>query len=188
AGRPDVMLVIQRILGDEGNLPLLDQNRVIRPHPAFRRFATAKSIGLGDTSGLHHGKQQSNHGKMDRCNIGTALNDLPNAQEESIVLAKMPSYDSAEGRKLIHSMVKLADLTRSAFINGDRSTVTSPRTVITWAQNAEIFGRDIGFAFRVTFLNKCDELERPLVAEYYQRCFGEELPDSAVKRPVLAAQ
>ncbi|MDA5192557.1 cobaltochelatase subunit CobS [Govanella unica] len=188
AGRPDVMFVIQRILEVEGKLTLLDQNRVIRPHPAFRLFATANTIGLGDTSGLYHGTQQINQGQMDRWNIVTTLNYLPNPQEESIVLAKVPSYNTTARRGLIHSMVKLADLTRSAFINGDISTVMSPRTVITWAQNAEIFGNDIGFAFRVTFLNKCDELERPLVAEYYQRCFGEDLPDSAVKKPTLAAQ
>jgi cobaltochelatase CobS len=143
---------------------------------------------LGDTSGLYHGTQQINQGQMDRWNIVTTLNYLPHAQEEKIVLAKMPAYDTPEGRERIRNMVRLADLTRSAFINGDLSTVMSPRTVITWAQNAEIFGGDLGFAFRVSFLNKCDELERPLVAEYYQRCFGEDLPESTVKKPVLAAE
>ncbi len=188
AGRPDVMFVIQRVLEVEGKLTLLDQNRVIRPHPAFRLFATANTVGLGDTSGLYHGTQQINQGQMDRWNIVTTLNYLPHAQEEAIVLAKMTTYDSDKGRDTIRNMVRLADLTRNAFINGDISTVMSPRTVITWAQNAEIFGGDLGFAFRVTFLNKCDELERPLVAEYYQRCFGEDLPDAAVKKTVLAAQ
>ncbi|RIK94932.1 MAG: cobaltochelatase subunit CobS [Proteobacteria bacterium] len=188
AGRPDVMFVIQRVLEVEGKLTLLDQNRVIRPNPSFRLFATANTIGLGDTSGLYHGTQQINQGQMDRWNIVTTLNYLPHAQEEKIVLAKMPAYDTPEGRERIRNMVRLADLTRSAFINGDLSTVMSPRTVITWAQNAEIFGGDLGFAFRVSFLNKCDELERPLVAEYYQRCFGEDLPESTVKKPVLAAE
>src|SRR5690554_3994623 len=180
AGRPDVMFVIQRVLEVEGKLTLLDQNRVIRPHPSFRLFATSNTIGLGDTSGLYHGTQQINQGQMDRWNIVTTLNYLPHAQEERIVLAKLPGYDTPEGRQLIANMVRVADLTRSAFINGDISTVMSPRTVITWAENAKIFG-DIGFAFRVTFLNKCDEVERPIVAEYYQRSFGSDLPAEAVQ-------
>jgi cobaltochelatase CobS len=178
AGRPDVMFVIQRILESTGRLTLLDQSRVIRPHPAFRLFATANTIGLGDTTGLYHGTQQINQAQMDRWSIVTALNYLPHAQEVGIVLAKVKSYNTDKGRKLIANMVRVADLTRNAFIQGDLSTVMSPRTVITWAQNAEIFD-DLGFAFRVTFLNKCDELERNLVAEFYQRCFGEELPESA---------
>ncbi|WP_293330394.1 cobaltochelatase subunit CobS [Parvibaculum sp.] len=179
AGRPDVMFVIQRVLEASGKLTLLDQNRVIRPHPAFRLFATANSVGLGDTSGLYHGTQQINQGQMDRWNIVTTLNYLPHDDEVNIMLSKMKSYDTDEGRKNIDAMVRVADLTRSAFINGDISTVMSPRTVLTWAENARIFGGDIGFAFRVTFLNKCDELERPTVAEFYQRCFGQDLPDSA---------
>lgn len=179
AGRPDVMFVIQRILEVSGKLTLLDQNRVIRPHPAFRLFSTANTVGLGDTSGLYHGTQQINQGQMDRWNIVTTLNYLPHDQETAIILAKSKSYDNEKGRKQISSMVRVADLTRSAFINGDISTVMSPRTVLTWAENATIFGGDIGFAFRVTFLNKCDELERATVAEFYQRCFGEDLPDSA---------
>ena len=177
AGRPDVMFVIQRVLEVSGKLTLLDQNRVITPHPAFRLFATANTIGLGDTSGLYHGTQQINQGQMDRWSIVVALNYLPHAQEQGIVLAKCKSYDSEEGRKTIANMVRVADLTRNAFINGDLSTVMSPRTVITWAENAEIFD-DIAFGFRVTFLNKCDELERGLVAEFYQRCFGEDLPET----------
>jgi cobaltochelatase CobS len=177
AGRPDVMFVIQRILESSGRLTLLDQSRVIRPHPAFRLFATANTVGLGDTTGLYHGTQQINQAQMDRWSIVTALNYLPHAQEVGIVLAKVKSYDNDKKRKLIANMVRVADLTRNAFMQGDLSTVMSPRTVITWAQNAEIFD-DIGFAFRVTFLNKCDELERALVAEFYQRCFGEELPES----------
>jgi cobaltochelatase CobS len=180
AGRPDVMFVIQRVLEVEGKLTLLDQNRVIRPHPAFRLFSTTNTIGLGDTTGLYHGTQQINQGQMDRWNIVTTLNYLPHDEEVEIVLAKSPDYDTAEGRESISAMVALADLTRSGFINGDISTVMSPRTVITWAENARIFG-DVGFAFRVTFLNKCDEIERPIVAEYYQRCFGSELPESGVK-------
>ncbi|MBI1261636.1 MAG: cobaltochelatase subunit CobS [Rhizobiales bacterium] len=179
AGRPDVMFVIQRILEVAGKLTLLDQNRVIRPHPAFRLFATANTVGLGDTSGLYHGTQQINQGQMDRWNIVTTLNYLPHDEETAIVLAKSKAYDNEKGRKQISAMVRVADLTRAAFINGDISTVMSPRTVLTWAENAQIFGGDIGFAFRLTFLNKCDELERATVAEFYQRCFGEDLPDSA---------
>ncbi len=178
AGRPDVMFVIQRVLEVSGKLTLLDQNRVVRPHPAFRLFATTNTIGLGDTTGLYHGTQQINQGQMDRWNIVTTLNYLPHDEEVNIILAKTKSYNTEEGRKTIAAMVNVADLTRSAFINGDLSTVMSPRTVLTWAENAEIFG-DVGFSFRLTFLNKCDELERATVAEIYQRCFGEELPESA---------
>ena len=181
AGRPDVMFVIQRVLEVEGKLTLLDQNRVIRPHPAFRLFATANTIGLGDTTGLYHGTQQINQGQMDRWNILVALNYLEHKAEEEIVLAKMPDYDTPEGRKTIAAMVALADLTRAGFMAGDLSTVMSPRTVITWAENNRIF-KDVGFSFRLTFLNKCDETERPIVAEYYQRCFGTELPETGVMR------
>jgi cobaltochelatase CobS len=180
AGRPDVMFVIQRVLEVSGRLTLLDQSRVIRPHPAFRLFSTTNTVGLGDTSGLYHGTQQINQGQMDRWSIVATLNYLPHDREVDIVLAKVKSYQTTkEGRDSINKMVRVADLTRNAFIAGDLSTVMSPRTVITWAENAEIFS-DIGFAFRLTFLNKCDELERPLVAEFYQRCFGQELPESAV--------
>ncbi|MGO9945036.1 MAG: cobaltochelatase subunit CobS, partial [Rhodoblastus sp.] len=169
AGRPDVMFVIQRVLEVSGRLTLLDQNRVISPHPAFRLFATANTIGLGDTSGLYHGTQQINQGQMDRWSIVTTLNYLPHDKEVDIVAAKVKFFQKTkEGVDTIGKMVRVADLTRNAFMNGDLSTVMSPRTVITWAENAEIFG-DIGFAFRLTFLNKCDELERPLVAEFYQR-------------------
>jgi len=178
AGRPDVMFVIQRVLEIEGKLTLLDQNRVIRPHPYFRLFATANTVGLGDTTGLYHGTQQINQGQMDRWSIVTTLNYLPHDQETEIVLAKSPQFQDEAGRKKVAAMVRVADLTRAAFINGDLSTVMSPRTVITWAENARIFG-DIGFAFRLSFLNKCDELERPTVAEFYQRCFGEDLPESS---------
>ena len=178
AGRPDVMFVIQRALEAEGKLTLLDQNKVIRPHPAFRLFSTTNTIGLGDTTGLYHGTQQINQGQMDRWNVVSTLNYLPHEAELEIVLAKTPTYDTPEGRKIVSNMVNLADLTRAGFMNGDLSTVMSPRTVITWAENASIFD-DIGFAFRLTFLNKCDEVERTTVAEYYQRCIGEELPESA---------
>jgi cobaltochelatase CobS len=178
AGRPDVMFVIQRVLEVSGHLTLLDQNKVIRPHPAFRLFATANTVGLGDTSGLYHGTQQINQGQMDRWSIVTSLNYLPHDNEVDIVLAKAKHYRTEEGRDIVSKMVRIADLTRNAFINGDLSTVMSPRTVIMWAENAEIF-KDIAFAFRVTFLNKCDDLERALVAEFYQRCFGEELAESA---------
>ena len=180
AGRPDVMFVIQRVLEVQGKLTLLDQNRVIRPHPAFRLFSTTNTIGLGDTTGLYHGTQQINQGQMDRWNIVTTLNYLPHDNEVDIVLSKVPSYKTAEGKKAISAMVRVADMTRNAFINGDLSTVMSPRTVMTWAENTEIFG-DVGFAFRLTFLNKCDELERASVAEFYQRAFGAELPESAAK-------
>jgi cobaltochelatase CobS len=179
AGRPDVMFVIQRVLEVSGKLTLLDQNKVIRPHPGFRLFATANTIGLGDTTGLYHGTQQINQGQMDRWSIVTVLNYLPHDNEVEIVLAKARPYRTTEGRDIVSKMVRVADLTRNAFMNGDISTVMSPRTVIIWAENAEIFG-DVGFAFRVTFLNKCDELERPIVAEFYQRCFGTELTESAV--------
>ncbi len=179
AGRPDVMFVIQRVLEVEGKMTLLDQNRVLRPHPAFRLFSTTNTVGLGDTTGLYHGTQQINQGQMDRWNIVTTLNYLPRESEVDIVLSKVKSYDTEEGRKTIDAMVNVATLTRSGFMAGDISTVMSPRTVITWAENAQIFN-DVGFAFRVTFLNKCDEIERASVAEYYQRCLGEDLPDSAI--------
>jgi cobaltochelatase CobS len=179
AGRPDVMFVIQRVLELSGKLTLLDQRRVIRPHPAFRLFATANTVGLGDTSGLYHGTQQINQGQMDRWSIVATLNYLPHDKEVDIVLAKAKHYKGKEGRDIVNRMVRVADLTRNAFINGDLSTVMSPRTVITWAENADIF-KDIGMAFRLTFLNKCDELERALVAEFYQRSFGVDLPESAV--------
>ena len=178
AGRPDVMFVIQRILEVDGKMTLLDQNRIIHPHPAFRLFATANTVGLGDTSGLYHGTQQINQGQMDRWNIVATLNYLSHDKEVEIVHSKLSSYESEEGKQTISSMVDVATLTRSGFANGDISTVMSPRTVITWAENAEIFN-DIAFGFRATFLNKCDELERPLIAEYYQRCMGVELPESA---------
>ena len=199
AGRPDVMFVIQRVLETAGRLTLLDQSRVIRPHPAFRLFATTNTIGLGDTSGLYHGTQQINQGQMDRWSIVATLNYLPHDREVDIVMAKVPKFAAGAeakgkdgaiakdgktkhikgGRDTVSKMVRVADLTRNSFIAGDLSTVMSPRTVITWAENAEIFG-DVGFAFRLTFLNKCDELERTLVAEFYQRSFGQELPESAV--------
>jgi cobaltochelatase CobS len=175
AGRPDVMFVIQRILEAEGKLTLLDQNRVIRPNPYFRLFATANTVGLGDTSGLYHGTQQINQGQMDRWNIVVTLNYLPAETEAKVILSKVPDA----GDKTIENMIKVADLTRQGFINGDISTVMSPRTVISWAQNAAIF-KNIGFAFRLSFLNKCDEAERMLVAEYYQRVFGEDLPESVM--------
>ncbi len=178
AGRPDVMFVIQRVLEVEGKLTLLDQNKVITPHSHFRLFSTTNTIGLGDTTGLYHGTQQINQGQMDRWSIVTTLNYLEHDAECEIVLGKAKSYAETDaGHRMIANMVSVAELTRKGFINGDVSIVMSPRTVLTWAQNAEIFG-DVGFAFRVTFLNKCDELERPIVAEYYQRCMGEDLGDA----------
>ncbi|MCG6857140.1 MAG: cobaltochelatase subunit CobS [Salaquimonas sp.] len=178
AGRPDVMFVIQRVLESSGRLTLLDQSRVIRPHPAFRLFATANTVGLGDTTGLYHGTQQINQAQMDRWSLVVTLNYLSHDKEVDIVLAKVKSFDTPEGRETVSKMVRVADMTRSGFINGDISTVMSPRTVITWAENTEIFG-DKGFAFEVTFLNKCDELERASVSEFYQRAFGEEITSSA---------
>jgi cobaltochelatase CobS len=184
AGRPDVMFVIQRVLEASGKLTLLDQNRVISPNPWFRLFSTTNTIGLGDATGLYHGTQQINQGQMDRWSIVTTLNYLEHDAEAAIVLAKTRSYDSADGRRTILAMVRVADMTRNAFMNGDISTVMSPRTVITWAENAEIFG-DIGLAFRVTFLNKCDELERATVAEFFQRAFGSDLPEAASRVQVV---
>jgi len=178
AGRADVMFVIQRVLEAEGKMTLLDQNRVIRPHPAFRLFSTANTIGLGDTTGLYHGTQQINQGQMDRWNLVATLNYLQFEEEVAIVLAKVPEYNTKDGRKVVGKMVRVAELSRTGFQSGDISTVMSPRTVITWAENAQIFN-DVGFAFRLTFANKCDEMERPLIAEYYQRSFGEDLPESA---------
>jgi cobaltochelatase CobS len=184
AGRPDVMFVIQRVLEASGKLTLLDQNRIISPHPYFRLFATSNTIGLGDTSGLYHGTQQINQGQMDRWSIVTTLNYLDHDSEAAIVLAKAPAYDTDQGRRTIMAMVRVADMTRNGFMNGDLSTVMSPRTVIAWAENAQIFG-DLGLAFRVTFLNKCDELERPTVAEFYQRAFGQDLPESITRVKVV---
>jgi cobaltochelatase CobS len=181
AGRPDVMFVIQRVLEAAGKLTLLDQNRVIRPNSFFRLFSTTNTIGLGDTTGLYHGTQQINQGQMDRWSIVTTLNYLSHDVEGEIVLAKAPSYATPEGKRTIAAMVRVADMTRNAFMNGDISTVMSPRTVITWAQNAEIFGGDIALAFRMTFLNKCDELERGTVAEFFQRAFGQDLPESTAR-------
>lgn len=178
AGRADVMFVIQRVLETDGKLTLLDQNEIITPHPNFRLFATANTVGLGDTTGLYHGTQQINQGQMDRWSLVATLNYLSHDAEAAIILAKSPHYNTEKGRAQIGHMVTVAEMTRTAFMAGDLSTVMSPRTVIAWAQNAEIF-RDIGYAFRLTFLNKCDELERETVAEFYQRCFDEELPESA---------
>ena len=181
AGRPDVMFVIQRVLEAEGKMTLLDQNKVIRPNPHFRLFATANTVGLGDTTGLYHGTQQINQGQMDRWNLVVALNYLPAETEAQVVLAKSGEYDHQGGREEVQKMIKVAELTRQGFINGDISTVMSPRTVISWAQNALIF-KNVGFAFRLSFLNKCDEAERPLVAEYYQRVFGTDLPESVAAK------
>ena len=183
AGRADVMFVIQRVLEHDGKLTLMDQNEIIQPNPNFRLFATANTVGLGDTTGLYHGTQQINQAQMDRWSLVATLNYLSVEAETSIVLAKAPSYNTDKGRKIIKQMVTVADLTRTAFMNGDLSTVMSPRTVINWAQNAEIFS-SIGYAFRLSFLNKCDELERQTVAEFYQRCFDEELPESAAAMSV----
>ncbi len=183
AGRADVMFVIQRVLEHDGKLTLMDQNEIIQPNPNFRLFATANTVGLGDTTGLYHGTQQINQAQMDRWSLVATLNYLSIDAETSIVLAKAPNYNTDAGRKTIKQMVTVADLTRTAFMNGDLSTVMSPRTVINWAQNAEIF-HSMSYAFRLSFLNKCDELERQTVAEFYQRCFDEELPESAAAMSV----
>ena len=179
AGRPDVMFVIQRILESDSKLTLLDQSRVINPNRFFRLFATANTVGLGDTSGLYHGTQQINQGQMDRWNIVTTLNYLKNIEEEGIVLSKIKQLDNKEGKEIIRCMVSTADLTRSGFINGDISTVMSPRTVITWAENYLLFN-DIEYSFKLAFLNRCDELERSVIEEYYQRSFGIDLSDAKV--------
>ena len=178
AGRADVMFVIQRVLEHDGKLTLLDQNEIITPHSNFRLFATSNTVGLGDTTGLYHGTQQINQAQMDRWSLVATLNYLSMDVESTIVLSKSPNYNTEDGKRIIKQMVTVADLTRTAFINGDLSTVMSPRTVINWASNTEIFN-DVGYAFRLTFLNKCDELERQIVAEFFQRCFDEELPESA---------
>ena len=177
AGRPDVMFVIQRILEVDGKLTLLDQNQVITPHSSFRLFATTNTVGMGDVTGLYHGTQQINQGQMDRWHILSTLNYLERTHELNVVTGKVPQLKSAKDKALIKSMIQLADLTRQGFINEDISTLMSPRTVITWAQNYIIFD-DIKHSFRLTFLNKCDEAERPIVAEYFQRCFGEDLLES----------
>ena len=177
AGRPDVMFVIQRVLEADGNFTLLDKNKVIKQNKFFRLFATSNTIGLGDTTGLYHGTQQINQGQMDRWNIVTTLNYLSLDKEMEIILAKNKILDNPKGKEKVSNMIKVASLTRKGFISGDISTVMSPRTVLHWAENSEIF-KDTGYAFRVTFLNKCDDIEKNTIAEYYQRCFGEELPES----------
>jgi len=179
AGRPDVMFVIQRILEADSKLTLLDQSRVINPNRYFRLFATANTVGLGDTSGLYHGTQQINQGQMDRWNIVTTLNYLKNIEEERIVLSKIKELNNKEGKEIVRCMVSTADLTRSGFINGDISTVMSPRTVITWAENYLLFN-DLEYSFKLAFLNRCDELERSVIEEYYQRSFGIDLSDAKV--------
>ena len=179
AGRPDVMFVIQRILESDGNFTLLDKNKVLEQHDFFRIFATTNTVGLGDTTGLYHGTQQINQGQMDRWNIVSTLNYLPFEKEFEIVLAKNKDLNNKDGKELLSNMIKVADLTRKGFVNGDISTVMSPRTVLHWAENTSIF-KDQGYAFRITFLNKCDELEKKIISEYYQRCFGEDLPESSI--------
>jgi cobaltochelatase CobS len=177
AGRPDVMFVIQRLLERDGRFTLLDQNRVLAPHPFFRLFATANTVGLGNLNGLYHGAQRLNHAQIDRWNIVATLNYLGADEELAIVAARVPSLAGEGQRALLRSMVALADLTRKGFAAGDVSTLMSPRTVITWAENIEIF-RDPATAFRLSFLNKCDEAERPLVAEYFQRAFDRDIEEA----------
>ena len=179
AGRPDVMFVIQRVLEAEGNFTLLDKNKVIKQNKYFRLFATSNTVGLGDTTGLYNGTQQINQGQMDRWNIVTTLNYLALEKEMEIILGKNKSLDNNKGKEKVANMIKVATLTRKGFMAGDISTVMSPRTVLHWAENSEIF-KDVGYAFRVTFLNKCDDVEKNTIAEYYQRCFGEELPESMI--------
>ncbi len=177
AGRPDVMFVIQRVLEVEGKLTLLDQNKVISPHSGFRLFATANTVGLGDTSGLYHGTQQINQGQMDRWHIVSTLNYLDTDLELKVILSKVPSLDNKEGQEIAKNMISVANLSRQGFANGDISTLMSPRTVISWAENNQIF-EDLSKSFEITFLNKCDDTERVIIAEYYQRCFDSEVPDS----------
>ena len=179
AGRPDVMFVIQRVLESDGSFTLLDKNKVLKQNKFFRLFATTNTVGLGDTSGLYPGTQQINQGQMDRWNIVTTLNYLDLDKELDIVLAKNKNLNNVKGKEKVSNMIKVAGLTRKGFMAGDISSVMSPRTIIHWAENSEIF-KDTGYAFRVTFLNKCDDLEKTIIAEYYQRCFGEDLPESTV--------
>ena len=179
AGRPDVMFVIQRVLEAEGNFTLLDKNKVIKQNKYFRLFATSNTVCLGDTTGLYHGTQQINQGQMDRWNIVTTLNYLAMDKEMEIILGKNKNLNNTKGKERVSNMIKVATLTRKGFMAGDISTVMSPRTVLHWAENSEIF-KDVGYAFRVTFLNKCDEVEKNTIAEYYQRCFGEDLPESLI--------
>jgi len=179
AGRPDVMFVIQRVLETEGSFTLLDKNKILKQNKFFRLFATTNTVGLGDTTGLYHGTQQINQGQMDRWNIVTTLNYLKFDKELEIILAKTKKLNNKEGKEIVSNMIKVADLTRKGFVNGDISTVMSPRTILFWAENYEIF-KDIGYAFRVTFLNKCDDLEKSIISEYYQRCFGDDLPESSI--------
>jgi len=179
AGRPDVMFVIQRVLEADGNFTLLDKNKVIKQNKYFRLFATTNTVGLGDTTGLYHGTQQINQGQMDRWNIVSTLNYLSLEKEMEIVLAKNKNLNNSKGKEKVSNMIKVASLTRKGFIAGDISTVMSPRTVLHWVENSNIFN-DVGYAFRVTFLNKCDEIEKNIISEYYQRCFGEELPESMI--------
>tara|TARA_Y100001935_G_scaffold226202_1_gene203750 strand:- start:2218 stop:3192 length:975 start_codon:yes stop_codon:yes gene_type:complete len=179
AGRPDVMFVIQRVLEAEGNFTLLDKNKVIKQNKYFRLFATSNTVGLGDTTGLYHGTQQINQGQMDRWNIVTTLNYLSMEKEMEIILGKNKNLNNTKGKDKVSNMIKVATLTRKGFMSGDISTVMSPRTVLHWAENSDIF-KDVGYAFRVTFLNKCDEAEKNTIAEYYQRCFGEDLPESLI--------
>ena len=181
AGRPDVMFVIQRVLEAEGNFTLLDKNKVLKQHKYFRLFATSNTVGLGDTTGLYHGTQQINQGQMDRWNIVTSLNYLSLEREMEIILAKNKSYNNSKGKEEIANMIKVASLTRKGFVSGDISTVMSPRTVMHWAENNLIF-KDLGYSFRVTFLNKCDEVEKNIIAEYYQRCFGDDLPEAVINK------
>ena len=181
AGRPDVMFVIQRVLEAEGNFTLLDKNKVLKQHKYFRLFATSNTVGLGDTTGLYHGTQQINQGQMDRWNIVTSLNYLSLEREMEIILAKNKSYNNSKGKEEIANMIKVASLTRKGFVSGDISTVMSPRTVMHWAENNLIF-KNLGYSFRVTFLNKCDEVEKNIIAEYYQRCFGEDLPEAVINK------
>jgi len=180
AGRPDVMFVIQRLLERDGKLTLLDQNRVLKPHRWFRLFATANTVGLGNLNGMYHGAQRLNHAQIDRWNIVATLNYLPAGEEVAIVQARVPGL--AGRRELLETMVAFADLTRKGFAVGDLSTLMSPRTVISWAENVEIFG-DVARALRLAFVNKCDDAERPIVAEYFQRCFGSELQESLAVQP-----
>ncbi len=179
AGRPDVMFVIQRVLEADGSFTLLDKNKVIKQNKYFRLFATSNTVGLGDTTGLYHGTQQINQGQMDRWNIVTSLNYLSLEKEMDIILAKNKNLNNAKGKEKVSNMIKVATLTRKGFMAGDISTVMSPRTVLHWVENSDIF-KDVGYAFRVTFLNKCDDIEKNIIAEYYQRCFGEELPESMI--------
>ena len=173
AGRPDVMFVLQRLLERAGAFTLLERNEVLRPHPGFRLFATANTAGQGNHGGPYHGVQRLNHAQLDRWNIVARLEHLPADEEAAVVRTKVPALDGERGREIAAAMVAVAALTRTGYAAGDLSTLMSPRTVISWAENLVLF-EDPALAFRLSFANRCDADEQLVLDEYFQRCFGRE--------------